>query len=148
MWMVNTLNIYIWFFSQKRLNGMIMYILWGIYNSAKKTNLRNSENKWDPKGKTDWDFFFCHLTRVHSSLPWKITSLSLFWWECNSSSIRGQSLGPLWFYEAWAGYSLYDTKGKRHIGSTVHATHWGVQSLLRGCTYWHEMQRKKPATLK
>lgn len=148
MWMVNTLNIYIWFFSQKRLNGMIMYILWGIYNSAKKQISEIVKISETQKVRLTGAFFFCYLTRVHSSLPWKITSLSLFWWECNSSSIRGQSLGPLWFYEAWAGYSLYDTKDKRHIGSTVHATHWGVQSLPRGCTYWHEMQRKKPATLK
>lgn len=88
-------------------------------------------------------FLFCYLVRVHNSLPWKTTSLSLFWRECNSSSIRGQSMGPLWFYEAWAGYSLYGTKDKRHIGSTVRAPHWGMQCLLRGCTYWNEMWKKK-----
>lgn len=118
-------------------------IYYGIYTILVfKKNLRNSENKWDAKVRLAGAFLFCYLIRVHNSLPWKTTSLSLFWPECNSSSIRGQSMGPLWFYEAWAGYSLYGTKDKRHIGSTVHATHGGMQCLLRGCTYWNEMWKK------
>lgn len=58
---------------------MIMYLLWGIYNSAKKQISEIVKISETQKVRLTGAFFFCHLTRVHSSLPWKITSLSLFW---------------------------------------------------------------------